>query len=259
MTRALVSVVIAAYNSMPYLDETLRSLFGQSYRPLEVVVADDGSSDGTGDYLVWARRWLAPADVSLVYLANAVNEGTGHARNRGLRAASGDLLTVFDHDDVMLPGGIESRVRWLRENGGDAVYARRDRLIHQGSARVVAHRDEPFESDGFTALRSARDQLVYLRRRRRTFPHTTLLYRREVLGAVGFHPEARALLGMEHYGWLLKFHHHYWAGDLGESVLLMRRGHRPDHLALRWKNHPDFPHVFDTVLVPAIEADLAGG
>lgn len=254
----LVSVVVAAYNSMPYLAETLRSLIEQPYRPLEIVVVDDGSSDGTPDYVVWARRWLARSDVDLLLLANPTNQGVGHARNTGLRAATGDLITVFDHDDVMLPTGIAHRVRRLQQVGAEAVYARRDRLVHEGYERRMLHQDEPFESDGFTTLRTGQEQFAYLLRHRRTFPHATLLYRREVLNVVGLFPEGRAVMGMEHYGWLLKFHHRYHAHFLDEPVFLLRRGHRADHLALRWKNHPEFPRVFDTVLVPAIRVELDG-
>lgn len=73
MTTTVVSVVIAAYNSMPHLDETLRSLIGQSYRPLQIVVADDGSTDGTGD---WGAPKIPDRGSNMIFVWNGDVHGT---------------------------------------------------------------------------------------------------------------------------------------------------------------------------------------
>lgn len=254
-----VSVIIAAYNSMPYLHETLASLRNQPYRPLEIVLVDDGSTDGTPEYVRWTRRWLLPEDIEFRLLRNRTNRGVARARNRGLAAATGDILTVLDHDDVMLPQGISHRVEFLQRHQVNVVYARRDTLVHQGHERRIEHRVEPYHFDGFTRLATKREQFEYLLRERVTFGHSTLLYRRDVLGVVGLFREERELMGMEHNGWLLKLFHYFFAHYLDEPVFLIRRGHRGDHLATVWDDNLDRSHVFDTVLVPRILAELEGG
>lgn len=199
-----VSVIIAAYNSMPYLHETLASLSDQPYRPLEIVLVDDGSSDGTPGYVQWARRWLLPEDIEFRLFRNRTNRGVARARNRGLTVATGDMLTVLDHDDVMLAQGIFHRVDYLQRHQVDVVYARRDTLVHQGHGRHVECRVEPYHSDGFTRLATKWEQFEYLLHKRVTFGHATLPYRRDVLNVVGLFREERELMGMEHNGWLLK-------------------------------------------------------
>jgi len=256
--RPKVSVIVATYNAIPYIQETISSLIFQVYRPLEIVLVDDGSSDGTHEYLDWALRWLIPTGVEVLLLRNHVNMGVANARNRGLQAATGDFLTTLDHDDIMLREGIAHRVEYLQYHHAEAVYARRDTLIHHDYERYVEHRIEPYHSDGFTKLSNGRDQFEYLLINRVTFGHATLLFRRHVFNVVGLFREERELMGMEHNGWLLKLFHHFWARYLDEPVFLIRRGHRPDHLATVWDDNPRRKEVFDTILVPRTLAELDG-
>ena len=97
--RPLLSVLIAVYNGAPYLGEALESVYQQEYRPLEVVVVDDGSTDGSaaiargyGDRLVYAYQ---------------ENAGDGSARNHATRLASGELLAFLDADDRFTPSRLE--------------------------------------------------------------------------------------------------------------------------------------------------------
>lgn len=254
-----VSVIIAAYNSMPFIQESLVSLARQPYRPLEVIVVDDGSVDGTPRHVAGLEDSLKSAGLDFLLLRNSCNRGVAHARNRGLRAACGDFLTMLDHDDIMLPHGIANRVEFALREGADVVYARRNTLIDNPGVRRVEHRVEPYHTDGFTRLQSGLDQFKYLLRERVTFGHATLLYHQRVLGRVGFFDEARELMGMEHNGWLLKLFNHFFAHYLNEPVFLIRRGHRTDHLATVWDGHPDRNLIFDTVLVPRALAELGEG
>ncbi|MCW5881061.1 MAG: glycosyltransferase family 2 protein [Anaerolineae bacterium] len=88
----LVSVVLPVYNGAAYLAEALASVQAQTYRPIEMIVVDDGSTDASGDV---ARQ--ATSQARLLYQAN---QGAGAARNRGVAEASGDLLAFLDQDDV---------------------------------------------------------------------------------------------------------------------------------------------------------------
>lgn len=91
----LISCIVPVYNGEKYLDETLDSIFAQTYRPLEVIVIDDGSTDGTGN-LVKART------EEVIYVLQD-NAGPAAARNVGIATASADYLAFIDADDLWLP------------------------------------------------------------------------------------------------------------------------------------------------------------
>jgi glycosyltransferase involved in cell wall biosynthesis len=91
----LVSVVIPAYNAGAYLEQAIRSVLSQDYRPLEAIVVDDGSADGTAEV---ARSFGLP--VRVLVQAHA---GAGAARNAGAAVARGAWLAFFDADDLWRP------------------------------------------------------------------------------------------------------------------------------------------------------------
>jgi len=91
----LISCIVPVYNGEVYLDETLDSIFAQTYSPIEVIVVDDGSTDGTAD-LIGKRR------DEITYL-HQENQGPGAARNFGIKKAAGDFLAFLDADDLWSP------------------------------------------------------------------------------------------------------------------------------------------------------------
>lgn len=114
--RPLVSVVIAAYNAEAYLEDTLRAALAQTYSPLEVVVVDDGSKDGTAALV----RERFP-DVHLIQQENA---GQAAARNRGVEEARGEVIAFLDADDLWLPEKIARQMDVLSAHPDAAlVYA----------------------------------------------------------------------------------------------------------------------------------------
>ncbi len=90
--KPLVSCIVPVFNGERYLAEALDSILAQTWRPLEVIVVDDGSTDGSA--AVVAKYG---AQVSYVYQANA---GPAAARNRGLDAARGEFIAFLDADDL---------------------------------------------------------------------------------------------------------------------------------------------------------------
>ena len=104
----LVSVVIPAYNAQATLGETLRSVLAQTHRHLEIVVVDDGSTDGT-----WQLMQEFDAAIRTVRQPNA---GLAAARNAGLVAAQGDFIALLDADDLCEPERIAVQIRYLQEH-----------------------------------------------------------------------------------------------------------------------------------------------
>jgi glycosyltransferase involved in cell wall biosynthesis len=114
----MVSVIIPAFRAASYIGDTLASVFGQTWRDVEVIIVNDGSPD-TAQLL----EALAPWRDRLVYLEQE-NGGAGAARNAGLAAARGDLVAFLDADDTWMPGFLESQVRFLQAHPEcDMVYA----------------------------------------------------------------------------------------------------------------------------------------
>src|SRR5438132_11139477 len=93
MEHNTTSVVIATFNRGARIGRTLDSALGQSISPSEVVVVDDGSTDGTGE---WIERQYPS-----VRVVRSANGGTSAARNRGAAEATGELLLFLDHDDEL--------------------------------------------------------------------------------------------------------------------------------------------------------------
>jgi glycosyltransferase involved in cell wall biosynthesis len=102
--RPLVSVMIGVYNAAPYLGEAIDSVLAQGYEPLELIVVDDGSDDGSADVA------KAYPEVRYFYQRNA---GNGAARNRAVEAATGEYFAFLDADDRFTPGKLERQLAAL--------------------------------------------------------------------------------------------------------------------------------------------------
>lgn len=98
-----VSVIIPAFNAEPFIGETLDSVLSQTYPNIEIIVSDDGSTDGTR-----ARVEAFGPRVTYVYSENS--GGVSRPRNIGARVSQGSLLAFIDADDVMAPGRIQAEV-----------------------------------------------------------------------------------------------------------------------------------------------------
>ena len=100
----MVSVIIPAFNAARYLDEAVASALRQTYRDLEIIVVDDGSTDDTKAVM---DRY---ADHSSVRYLRQHNRGPGAARNSGASIARGEYLAFLDADDALMPDSVEARV-----------------------------------------------------------------------------------------------------------------------------------------------------
>ena len=118
--KPLVSIVTPSYNQAAYLEETIRSVLEQDYEPLEYVVVDDGSTDGSVE--------IAERYADRLTLIQQENSGQPGAINRGFAQTRGELIGYLNSDDTLLPGAIDAMVAELEREPrallvyGDAPY-----------------------------------------------------------------------------------------------------------------------------------------
>lgn len=118
-----ISVIVPVFNVAGYLPQCVDSILSQDYGNLEVILIDDGSTDGSGEI---CDRYAALD--SRVRVIHQKNGGAAAAKNAGLRLATGEYLAFADSDDYLEPGAYGFLMKILLENGADAV---------QGSFREV--------------------------------------------------------------------------------------------------------------------------
>lgn len=114
---ALISVIIPSYNYGRFVGEAVDSALAQTYRPIEIIVVDDGSKDITAEVM------QAYADNPLVRYIRQENKGLPGARNTGILAATGKYLALLDADDVWEPEKIEQQVAFYEEHADAAIVA----------------------------------------------------------------------------------------------------------------------------------------
>jgi glycosyltransferase involved in cell wall biosynthesis len=141
---SLVSFVIPAYNAKRWIGETLESVVAQQIANSETIVIDDGSTDGTADFVAEKYSWAR--------LETGPNRGVSAARNRGTELASGDFIQYLDSDDVLPQGSVKARLNALNESGADVAYSDWQRLVQRDDGdfelgEVVARTLESIDPD----------------------------------------------------------------------------------------------------------------
>jgi glycosyltransferase involved in cell wall biosynthesis len=170
-----VSVIIPSYNSAQFLAQALDSVLAQTLPPAEVLVVDDGSTDGTRTLVeTYTARYP-----NLVRYLPQKNGGQGEARNHGLRVARSDWVAFLDADDWWKPEKLARQVTLL-ETSPDAE------LLYTGLEMQYA--------DGATEKRlpiQPSDLWPTLRHSNRITPSTVMAKRKVLLDAGGFDPQFR--------------------------------------------------------------------
>ena len=151
-----VTVIIPVYNREHVVQRTLDSVLAQTHRPLQVVLVDNNSTDGS---LAVLERFAAQHNAPdfRVAVAQEPHRTAGAARNRGLGLATGEWVLFFDSDDVMRPRLIERYVALIAQHGGDLdlVSARSRLVMPDGTEREL-----PFYKTDFMAVEILHSQLA---------------------------------------------------------------------------------------------------
>jgi len=131
--RPLVSVVIPAYNAAKTLADAVASVLAQTYGPFEILICDDGSTDGTAEV---AKRFGPP-----VHYFFRENKGPAAARNLGLRNAAGKYIAFLDADDLWHPRKLAIQIALMEANPDVSICGTSKRSFKDGT--VVAWEEAP--------------------------------------------------------------------------------------------------------------------
>lgn len=114
--EALVSIIIPIYNVEKYIDECIKSVINQTYRNLEIILINDGSTDSSYDIC----KKYSETDYRIILL-NKENRGSASAKNSGLKIAKGDYITFVDSDDFIQDDMIEYMVDQIEKTKADII------------------------------------------------------------------------------------------------------------------------------------------
>jgi len=189
----LVSVLMASYNAAAWIDETIESVLAQTYPHVELVVADDASSDET-PAIVSRYAQEHPGRVRLV--ASDDRAGPTRRRNDALEASRGSLLAWLDHDDVWLPTKLEQQVAVLAEHPEVGLVYTGYEAFDGETGEAIPWREKELESEG--------EVLADLFVKGCFIASITTMFRREglVRRGVGFR-ETEFSFGDDYFLWLV--------------------------------------------------------
>lgn len=193
----LVSLVIPVRNGVSFLEEGIGSILAQAHRPLEIVVVDDGSTDGSAEV---AERFGDPVRVH-----RQPNAGAPSARNRGIALARGSILGFLDADDLYAPDKLALQLARLESHRDLEIVIGRSRYLSLVADHLSEHRFAAIEED-HVALQLG-----------------TALFRREVFDRVG--PLDETLLHCDDWDWFMR------AREIGVGMLMHR------HVVLEQRLH----------------------
>ena len=167
-----LSVVMPVFNGGPYLSTAIESVLAQTLGDHELVIVDDGSTDGSADVI--AR--FAASDPRIRAFRKD-NSGISDTLNRGLAEARGDWIARLDADDVMLPHRLERQLAFVSADSEMVAAGSYYDIIDATGARCATLRPLPRDRGELQRLLDAREPL--------TFTHPTMIYRRQIAMALG--------------------------------------------------------------------------
>jgi glycosyltransferase involved in cell wall biosynthesis len=202
--KPCVSVIIPTFNRGWILKEAVDSVLGQTYTDFELIIVDDGSTDNTAQVL---GTYQGPITV-----IRQENAGVSAARNRGIRKASGRLISFLDSDDFWLSGKLKRQVEFFESTPGAMICQTEETWIRNGK-RVNPKKRHQKES-GIFFERSLSLCLV---------SPSAVMIRRDLFDAVGLFDES--LPACEDYDLWLRIGDRYPVYLIDDPLIIKRGGH----------------------------------
>lgn len=126
-----VSIIMPAYNMLRYIGESIESVQNQTHKDWELLIVDDGSTDGT---VIKIQQYQA-RDARIRLIPLPVNQGVGISRNIGIKAAIGAYIAFLDADDLWMPDKLEQQLNFMRHHKVAVSYSSYKVIDHQGRSK----------------------------------------------------------------------------------------------------------------------------
>jgi glycosyltransferase involved in cell wall biosynthesis len=227
---ALVSVIIPTYDRAQKVVRAVASVLSQTFKDYEVIVVDDGSSDGT-------REALASFGGRITTLAHEANRGVASARNTGIRGSEAPFIAFLDSDDTWLPGKLDVQLAFFRDSPSAMVCQTQELWMRNGRRVNPGRRHRKQSGDIFAP--SLKLCLV---------SPSAVMLRRSLLDEVGLFDED--LPACEDYDLWLRVSCRYPVQVIDEPLVVKEGGHA-DQLSRQF-------HGMDRFRIRAIEKLLQG-
>ena len=170
-----ISIIIPIYNVFEYLPSCIESVLRQTYKEWELILVDDGSTDGSDG--ICDRYGNLDDRIQVIHQKNG---GVSNARNRGLAAASGDYFLFLDGDDLIDKGMLDRLAQEAKDGDVDIVISVFDHMFSDGKTKEVFRDSERMELDRFSTLREMFNYRFY------GWEPVGKLYKRELFDGVRF-------------------------------------------------------------------------
>lgn len=187
----LVSIVICTYNSAETILETLNSISEQTWTSLEIVIADDCSTDNT---LELCQKWLNESNLRFVnskLISSEINTGVSANANRGIKSSNGDWIKLLGGDDTLKPNCVEDNMSWIAFHPQTKVLFSRVEVYRDNfkpNNLLITTPGIPYDPKGIMAAdRSAESQYkMLLVSDRIHYSPSVFLHRETLLSVKGF-------------------------------------------------------------------------
>ncbi len=191
--RPLVSVIIPAHNARKYVLSAIGSVLQQNYAPIEILLIDDGSTDGTAE--------LVQREMPQVRIIQQANVGVAAARNTGLRHVTGELICFLDADDGWFPGKLAAQVSYLARHPKVGMVYHPWQVWKSNANGIFADLTPP-QLSASNVMDPAQSGWIYPHLLLDCIVHTsTVMLRRAVAQKVGFFNQALSS-GEDYHYWL---------------------------------------------------------
>ena len=223
MNSSLISCIVPVFNGEKYLAEAIESIVKQSYQSIEIIIADDGSTDGT--------ETVAGRYANRIHYLRQPNAGTAAARNLGLSVAAGEFVAFLDSDDVWHPEKLKRQI---------ARFAARPELDY-----CISHAQNFWIPELIDEEKKFRDHRIS--KPLPAYATGTLLARHDSFNRVGrFNTAIRHADDTE---WFLRANERGAAMELMPDVLLYRRLHYTNFSRMKAsKSHDQYLRLVKTTL-----------
>jgi glycosyltransferase involved in cell wall biosynthesis len=205
MKKGTISAIIPVFNNGPYVAAAIESVLLQTQPPEEVIVVDDGSTDGTAE--------AVKPYVSRVRYVYQSNQGEPAARNRGIREATGEYIAFLDGDDLWVPEKLELQKLYLRGHP-DCALVYSDMSTFDENGTIDASVKERF---GMTLSSGRIFPALFMRS---LFGSGSAMFHRRCLDKVGYFDE-EFLIGSDYEMWL-RIARHFVLGAVDRPLLRYR-------------------------------------